>query len=118
MEATMNGIPDTNIPHMRLALSAAMLTVQTKIIIKYGTPAVTCELRDICAKARDLNAVLEHKTLPALDSAAAAFAACIERLDDPHRPAPCGDERAEFQTCAANTMREFSEAFAHKRNAE
>lgn len=114
----MNRMPATNIPHLRVQLSGALALVQTKLIVNYGTSAVAAELRDISTKADDLNAAQEHGTLPALSVAATALAGCIERLDDPGRPAPCGEEKASYQACSQSTMEEFSDAFEKEKQED
>jgi hypothetical protein len=104
-------IPGTDIPQLRLDLSSAMTYAQTKLLVNYGTSTVARELRDIATKADNLNAIRVHETLPALSAAATAFAECIDRLDDPGRPAPCKDEKQLYQDCSRRTMDEFSDGF-------
>lgn len=113
----MDRIPDTAIPQLRLDLSSAIAYASTKLLMNYGTNAVARELREIATKADHLNATRAHETLPALSAAATAFAECIDRLDDPGRPAPCQDERQVYQDCSKRTMDEFSDGFAQEKRA-
>ena len=107
----MDRIPDTDIPWLRLDLSSAITSSESKLLVNYGTNAVARELRNIATKADQLNAIRVHETLPALSAAATAFAECIERLDNPGRPAPCQDEKQVYQDCSKRTMEEFSDGF-------
>lgn len=112
----MERVPDTDIPELRLELSRAITYAQTKLLVTYGTNAVARELRDIATKADRLNSTRVHETLPALSAAATAFAECIERLDDPRRPAPCLDEKQVYQDCSKRTMDEFSDCFKQEKS--